>query len=100
MATTYNYSSIGSKIGEVRILKIFAGQRQDPINLAFTKVILDGASNSNFEAISYMWGTPQGQVNVELNGCEFSVSTRLHELLLDIRDSKEPRFVWIDAICI
>jgi Heterokaryon incompatibility protein (HET) len=100
MATKYNYQSIRSKISEVRILEISTGQRQDPINLSFIKVILDGGSTSNFEAISYMWGDPQGQVNVQLSGCDFHVSTRLHELLLDIRDSEEPCFVWIDAICI
>jgi hypothetical protein len=94
------YSSVRSDIGEVRILQVSAGLRQDPIRLAFAKAILDGAAIERFEAISYMWGSSQAQVKVQLDGCDFFISTRLHEVLLDIRDSTGPRFVWIDAICI
>lgn len=63
-----------------------------------------------FEAVSYTWGTDASVLTIEVLNSEpnipatgiatFDISRNLHDMLLQLRDTRLPRVLWIDAICI
>lgn len=76
-------------------------------------------SNSGYEALSYVWGSTEGQQALLLRNSEkvwqkktlstvdsghiegqISITANLRELLLELRDQRYEDFIWIDAICI
>ncbi|KAK4204968.1 heterokaryon incompatibility protein-domain-containing protein, partial [Triangularia verruculosa] len=54
----------------------------------------------SYEAISYVWGSPERQCQVLLNGTSFGVTKSLHEALRCLQLKDEDRVIWVDAICI
>ena len=54
----------------------------------------------DYEALSYTWGEPSPTrlVHIEMTPVEFR--SNLHDCLLRLRDTRENRILWIDAICI
>jgi hypothetical protein len=57
-------------------------------------------SFDSFSALSYVWGVMTDLVMIQINDCEFPVTTNLYLALRDLWDSKRTRRMWIDSICI
>ncbi|RDW86011.1 hypothetical protein BP5796_04336 [Coleophoma crateriformis] len=76
-------------------------------------------SGSGYDALSYVWGSPDRQQSLVLRMSErvwqgktlktmdpgriqgtISITANLHELLIELRHRRYDDFVWIDAICI
>lgn len=74
---------------------------------------------SGYEALSYVWGSPDNQQQLLLRASEkvwkgkvlttkdpghnqgrISITHNLHELLIELRNRRYDDFIWIDAICI
>ena len=53
-----------------------------------------------YEALSYTWGDPSNEVTIYLDDNPFQVTKNLDTALRFIRQRREPRTLWIDAICI
>lgn len=54
-----------------------------------------------YEALSYEWGDPEKPpMFIELNGEKRSVRENLWWALWNLRDEKDVRILWIDALCI
>src|SRR5277367_3175798 len=57
-----------------------------------------------FEALSYVWGTPGRKLSILLNNQELKVTQNLAHALRHLRPAKsnkfETRTLWVDAICI
>ncbi|KIN02711.1 hypothetical protein OIDMADRAFT_119868, partial [Oidiodendron maius Zn] len=53
-----------------------------------------------YEALSYEWGSLLPSYNLIINGAPFSIRKNLHDALISLRNQREGRVLWIDAICI
>lgn len=64
------------------------------------ETFLDRVEGSPYEALSYVWGNTESTEKIWVDGCPFTVTENLFEALSDLRQPKEDRLLWIDAICI
>lgn len=82
----------------IRLLRISADVRSDVVACSLTETSLDSAPP--FEAISYHWGDASRKVDIICNGQYFSVTSNLHDILVQMRTEKKLGNFWADAICI
>ncbi|KAH7407253.1 heterokaryon incompatibility protein-domain-containing protein [Cadophora sp. MPI-SDFR-AT-0126] len=83
---------------EIRILELLPGLSDEPIQGLLTIEHL--WDDPRYEALSYAWGTSTKLTSIWLNETEFGITPNLRTALLHLRDEKEPRRLWIDALCI
>jgi len=84
---------------EIRLLTI--SPSRDPeakISCSLQKANLD--RNPSYVAFSYVWGSPEYQRDIKLNGTNFSVTKNLHDALMRNRDATRTMLFWVDALCI
>ena len=67
----------------------------------FDYPLLDSSKGTHlYEALSYVWGSPDKPRRVSTDqGC-LNVTENLHAALLRLRDRSLQRIIWVDAICI
>lgn len=53
-----------------------------------------------YDALSYVWGSPDDPEEILLNGSAHPVTKNLHKALKALRSPKETRTLWVDAVCI
>ncbi|TGO33995.1 hypothetical protein BHYA_0217g00080 [Botrytis hyacinthi] len=53
-----------------------------------------------YEALSYVWGSPENPKVVYINNRSLSVTANLYAALLHLRDRAFERIIWVDSICI
>ncbi|KAF7874621.1 uncharacterized protein EAF02_008598 [Botrytis sinoallii] len=53
-----------------------------------------------YEALSYVWGSPDKPKVVLINENSLPVTTNLYTALLHLRDRTFERIIWVDSICI
>jgi hypothetical protein len=53
-----------------------------------------------YEALSYLGGIVTDTMSIIVSGTDFKVGPNLHFALLQLRDTKASRVLWIDAICL
>ncbi|KAF7933346.1 hypothetical protein EAE99_003231 [Botrytis elliptica] len=53
-----------------------------------------------YEALSYVWGSPESPKVVYINNSSLSVTANLYTALLHLRDCNFERIIWVDSICI
>jgi len=58
------------------------------------------ADRPRYEALSYTRGRPDVLKGIELNGVRVDIRENLWDALVNLRDAREDRVLWIDAICI
>lgn len=84
----------------MRVLVIEPGHREQPIRCRLKVIDLASTQRMQYEALSYVWGPPDLAETIQVNHGAFAVSTALFQALLHLRRRREPRAIWIDAICI
>lgn len=93
-------SNDGKQRALVRVLIIEPGPNEQPIRCRLKVIDLASPAGAQYEALSYVWGPPDLAEIIEVNHNTFAVSTALFQALLHLRHRREPRAIWIDAICI
>ncbi|KAM6514257.1 hypothetical protein FALCPG4_015412 [Fusarium falciforme] len=83
---------------EVRLLVLAPGNEDEEVQCRLINVELNW--RARYEALSYHWGDPNVTVPIKCEGQTVAVTTNLHSALVDLRDATEPRYLWVDAICI
>jgi hypothetical protein len=83
---------------QIRLIKLLPGQPQDPVNIEL--ITVESVSSKPYEALSYVWGSPDANVIIEVNGKPFEVAVNLYDALSCLRQIEEERVLWVDAICI
>lgn len=58
------------------------------------------SNNPNYEALSYVWGDPHITKQIILNDTKFEATVNLEAALRCLRHPRDPRVMWIDALCI
>ncbi|KAH6717537.1 heterokaryon incompatibility protein-domain-containing protein [Leptodontidium sp. MPI-SDFR-AT-0119] len=86
----------------IRVLHLHPGEGDEPLFCSVHEV--DLGANPEYEALSYVWGTPdfKHQLNIHLNH-HFTITSSLNNALRDLRHANidaGPRILWVDACCI
>ena len=83
---------------EIRVVILRPGSFGDPIvcQLEHIKLIPD----SDYEAVSYVWGDAAVTKPITLDGREYPVTTNLYTGLQFLRYKESSRRLWIDSLCI
>ncbi|XXG96140.1 hypothetical protein Hte_002419 [Hypoxylon texense] len=50
-------------------------------------------------ALSYVWGSPDKTVDIEVNGEPLSIGSNLHAALVQLRRDRDHSWMWVDSIC-
>ena len=83
----------------IRVLKLApALHRDSSLRCKLVEVSLD--KNPKYEALSYVWGSPQNGCYVECHGSKLHITANAEAALRRLRYRCCPRTLWIDAICI
>jgi len=100
LRSAFCYSPINSFFGEIRVLNIHPGSPNDKIILTFDILRIENDSNLDLEAVSYKWGSPEGEHRIQLDDQLFIVTSSQMKMIQDLRDLNRIHRVWIDALCI
>lgn len=84
---------------KVRLVEVLPSTEDDPVIYARIMEI-DIRSPPPYEAVSYHGPESSPTHTVLLNGLQFRVSKDLHQAVRRLRLPKEPRALWIKAICV
>lgn len=52
-----------------------------------------------YTALSYCWGPPEFEKEIELYGKMYPITQNLYDALLHLRNERTPVTLWIDALC-
>jgi hypothetical protein len=53
-----------------------------------------------FDALSYVWGKPNVTAGIEFCGALRQITTNLFAALIKLRDKRDLKWIWADALCI
>jgi hypothetical protein len=101
MGFSYEYKRLDLATDAIRVIRLLKGLT-DPIECEMFETHLsqvDGGGVS-YEALSYVWGNRESTNRIRVDGCSFPVTENLFEALSNLRQRKEDRLLWVDAICI
>lgn len=95
----YKPLDLTSKKPSIRLGTLHSGAADD----SMIKISLAHAAfgeRPEYEALSYTWGSPDVQWEIELDVVRVKVRRNLWTALKHLRDPSRDRVLWIDAICI
>ncbi|OPB36197.1 hypothetical protein A0O28_0109730 [Trichoderma guizhouense] len=84
---------------EIRVLILHPGKNGSPIECTLEHRRL-GSSKAQFDALSYVWGSPTVTGEITCNNRRRNVGKNLYDALERLRLPDEERVLWIDALCI
>ncbi|KAJ8130878.1 hypothetical protein O1611_g2749 [Lasiodiplodia mahajangana] len=101
--TAYRYRPLPS--GSIRLLQIMPHRDEyAPIQCHLVDYFLldpdSGKQPHLYEALSYVWGSPEKTRLVYLETGYLAITENLHAALSRLRNRTFPRVIWADAICI
>ncbi|KAF5655218.1 heterokaryon incompatibility (het-6OR allele) [Fusarium heterosporum] len=83
---------------QIRTLHLLPGNQHDSVRCTLRTAFLD--DNPKYEALSYTWGDPQDYRYIKVDGMRKEITVNLYNALYRLRDSKQERCLWVDAVCI
>lgn len=92
------YEPLNAHHREVRLLTIIPSEFADDIRCTLAKASLD--EGPFYEALSYVWGSPQYTRQIYLDEAPYNVTSNLESALRHLRYVDRPRVLWVDALCI
>ena len=95
----FQHDPLPSSEDHIRLVRFSSFSLSHPIRCSLTTSCL--VPSPHYAAVSYTWGKLGGEREfIELNGKQFAVQKNLYEFLRALQAWREPRALWIDAICI
>jgi len=94
------YSPLDSSFREISVLNIHPGSPSNEIILTFDIIRIEADSNLDFGAVSYRWGSPEGEHQILLDDQLLIVTSSQMKMIQDPYNLNRIRRVWIDAVCI
>jgi hypothetical protein len=111
---THEYSPLDDQRAQIRLLHLMPGKDDDPIVCTLKHMSIDGPQE--YDALSYCWGPNDAKKVVkileyhkapdrrpsfkDIHLSTFYVRPTLYGALRNLRDQKQIRILWVDAICI
>jgi hypothetical protein len=83
---------------EIRVLHLRSRSSSD--NIISTLKHVKFSEDPTYEALSYVWGSPEVTKVINLDGVELPVRENLYCALDHLRLENKTRILWIDALCI
>jgi hypothetical protein len=74
-------------------------QQAAPLEVSLERTSIDD-NLVNYEALSYVWGSPTGDQPLKCDGKTLLVTANCESALRHLRGPESGRTLWIDAICI
>lgn len=86
----------------IRVLELFAGSQADPIicGIHVLDYTADACDKHDYEAVSYVWGSPELVAKAICDGKELLITHNLADALRAFRRPESSRLLWVDAVCI
>lgn len=98
---SYWYRRLRNDEFSIRLLRIHPnGDSTSKIECELFHEEIDNKDRTPYEALSYTWGDASQTVDIQVNGCAFSVTVNLEAALRSLRKADDPRVLWVDAVCI
>lgn len=91
------YSPLPLELPMIRLVRIKAGRKGDPIDC---ELVVTSLAMASFEALSYVWGVTIRPYRITMDGQAFHITCNLHSALGELRLPDRERCLWIDAISI
>ncbi|KAI1744718.1 HET-domain-containing protein [Xylaria scruposa] len=98
LAPYFKFLSIDSNRGQIRLLQLAPGRVGEPIRCSYQIASVD--ENVPYQTLSYVWGAMDGNKTIIVEGTEADLTDNLFDALTRIRHETEPRYLWVDALCI
>jgi hypothetical protein len=108
---SYRYKQLG--LGEIRVLHLLAGKKDDQIHYAFSPIQIQNVNSGNpipnYHAVSYFWEDkpPLDEIQIFTGTHQFEATYEtlfiwptLYADLRRLRDEQKIVLHWIDALCI
>ncbi|KAF4633434.1 hypothetical protein G7Y89_g4686 [Cudoniella acicularis] len=99
----FRYSPLVDPSNEIRLVTLHPAL-DDGYDIICTLQSVSLDNVGEFEALSYVWGSPGRKLSILLENQEFEVTQNLAHALRHLRPARsnkfEARTLWIDAICI
>ncbi|CAM1509732.1 Fc.00g000670.m01.CDS01 [Cosmosporella sp. VM-42] len=92
------YTPLCVEKDEIRLLTINAATAGSDLTCRLETVSLQ--SKPHYEALSYVWGSPDNSKAIFINNISFNVQLNLFTALQRLRNQSSLRIMWIDAVCI
>ena len=113
----YEYSALDEDASEIRLMTLLPGQFEDDIFITMETVVLTKEHIPQYEALSYVWGSKENPMDINVKARKpkrsktfsllglsrrrtISVTQNLATALPYLRKRDKPRVFWIDAICV
>lgn len=88
------------KPGEIRLVALQPGEKHDAIECKIDHSILGADGDKNYNALSYMWGSPDAFRVISVDGRSVQVRENLWSALIHLRSKEDVVVLWVDAVCI
>ncbi|KAH6373965.1 hypothetical protein HBI34_071220 [Parastagonospora nodorum] len=86
-----------SKGDYIRYLTLHAGSGDEPLQCTVHTAPM---VHTEYEAVSYVWGSDVRDQMITCNGRQLPITTNLFRVLQRVRQPDAPRSIWADLICI
>ncbi|KAF1975758.1 HET-domain-containing protein, partial [Bimuria novae-zelandiae CBS 107.79] len=84
----------------IRVCKLFPGTGDEPLQIDPQPCRVDAQTTLNYEAISWVWGSPLNSTTLSYRGQNITIRRNLEDALRAFRHADRPRTLWADALCI
>ncbi|KAJ2979492.1 hypothetical protein NUW58_g7184 [Xylaria curta] len=98
LAPHFQFLEIDSNRGQIRLLEIAPGRGVEPIRCSYQIATAD--DETPYQTLSYVWGKMDGKKSIVVDSTEVELTDNLFDALMRIRHETEPRYLWVDALCI
>ncbi|KAI1350567.1 HET-domain-containing protein [Xylaria sp. FL0043] len=99
LAPHFAFLPIDSSQGQIRLLKIDPGREHEVIRCSY-RISTVHNDDVPYETLSYVWGRMEGHRTIMVEGTQAELTDNLFDALTRIRHETEPRYLWVDALCI
>ncbi|KAJ9652499.1 hypothetical protein H2198_008247 [Neophaeococcomyces mojaviensis] len=94
---SFQYKPLDRSKGAIRLVRVFPLHDGNTIQC---QIIRAQILTTEYVAISYVWGSDNGQRTISLNGQQLTVRPNLFSFLRHAAEHRFDSLFWIDAICI
>ncbi|KAF9701663.1 hypothetical protein EKO04_001001 [Ascochyta lentis] len=99
-ADPYSTHPLNHNTSQIRVLSLLPDGNRNAALMGKLRVVDLVSEKPKYEALSYVWGSPDLSYELHVQGGLLKISANLFAALVQLRDARAPRDLWIDAICI